>query len=91
MPEKSLLLQQWIFILMKNHRSSREKALEVAKRIIFTRISDLINKVDTDYSGALSFNFSDKKITDRGTNINEIHEVLKALRRGMMFLLMKII
>ena len=33
------------------HKLSREKALEVAKRIIFTRISDLVNKVDTDYSG----------------------------------------
>jgi len=67
--------------LNEEHRSSREKALEVAKRIIFTRISDLINKVDTDYSGALSFNFSDKKITDRGTNINEIHEVLKSSKK----------
>ncbi len=37
--------------LDEEHRSSREKALEVAKRIIFTRISDLVNKVDTDYSG----------------------------------------
>jgi len=47
--------------LDEEHRSSREKALEVAKRIIFTRISDLVNKVDTDYSGVLSFNFSEKK------------------------------
>jgi DNA-directed RNA polymerase subunit A' len=63
------------------HRLSREKALEVAKRIIFTRISDLIVKVDTDYSGVLSFYFSDKKIADRGTNINDIHEVLKSSKK----------
>ncbi len=67
--------------LDEEHRASREKALEVAKRIIFTRISDLVNKVDTDYSGVLSFNFSEKKITDRGTNINEIHEVLKSSKK----------
>jgi DNA-directed RNA polymerase subunit A' len=67
--------------LDEEHRLSREKALEVAKRIIFTRISDLVNKVDTDYSGVLTFNFSEKKITDRGTNINEIQEVLKSSKK----------
>ena len=67
--------------LDEEHRYSREKALEVAKRIIFTRISDLVNKVDTDYSGILTFNFSDKKLTDRGTNITEIHEVLKSSKK----------
>ncbi len=63
------------------HKLSREKALEVAKRIIFTRISDLVNKVDTDYSGNLSFIFSEKKIADRGTSIQEIHEVLKSSKK----------
>ncbi|WP_148687154.1 DNA-directed RNA polymerase subunit A' [Candidatus Nitrosocosmicus hydrocola] len=63
------------------HKLSREKALEVAKRIIFTRISDLVSKVDTDYSGNLTFYFSDKKIADRGTSIQEIHEVLKSSKK----------
>lgn len=63
------------------HKLSREKALEVAKRIIFTRISDLVSKVDTDYSGNLSFIFSEKKIADRGTSIQEIHEVLKSSKK----------
>lgn len=67
--------------LDEEHKFSREKALEVAKKIIFTRISDLVKKVDTDYSGILTFNFSDKKISDRGTNINEIHEVLKSSKK----------
>lgn len=67
--------------LDEEHRLSREKALEVAKRIIFTRISDLVSKVDTDYSGNLTFYFSDKKIADRGTSIQEIHEVLKSSKK----------
>jgi len=67
--------------LDEDHRLSREKALEVAKRIIFTRISDLVSKVDTDYSGNLTFYFSDKKIIDRGTSIQEIHEVLKSSKK----------
>ncbi len=67
--------------LDNEHKLSREKALEVAKRIIFTRISDLVNKVDTDYSGNLSFFFSEKKIADRGTSLQEIHEVLKSSKK----------
>lgn len=67
--------------LDEEHRLSREKALEVAKRIIFTRISDLVSKVDTDYGGNLTFYFSDKKIADRGTSIQEIHEVLKSSKK----------
>jgi DNA-directed RNA polymerase subunit A' len=67
--------------LDEDHRLSREKALEVAKRIIFTRISDLVSKVDTDYSGNLTFYFSDKKIIDRGTSMQEIHEVLKSSKK----------
>ncbi len=67
--------------LDENHRASREKALEVAKRIIFTRISDLVSKVDTDYSGILSFHFSDKKLSERGTSFDEIHEVLKSSKK----------
>jgi len=67
--------------LDEDHRLSREKALEVAKRIIFTRISDLVSKVDTDYSGVLTFNFSEKKITDRGTSMSEIQEVLKSSKK----------
>src|SRR6476659_770481 len=67
--------------LDEDHRKSREKALEVAKRIIFTRVSDLINKVDTDYSGVLTFHLSEAKLLERGTNINEIHEVLKSSKK----------
>ncbi|WP_458746900.1 DNA-directed RNA polymerase subunit A' [Candidatus Nitrosocosmicus sp. T] len=67
--------------LDNEHKLSREKALDVAKRIIFTRISDLVDKVDTDYSGNLSFFFSEKKIADRGTSLQEIHEVLKSSKK----------
>ena len=40
-----------------------------------------VNKVDTDYSGNLSFFFSEKKIADRGTSFQEIHEVLKSSKK----------
>src|SRR6476646_8918703 len=41
--------------LDKDHKISREKALEVAREILFTRVSDLIEKMDTDYVGILTF------------------------------------
>ena len=52
--------------LDKEHRVSREKALDVAREIIFTRVSDLVEKTDTDYSGILTFYFSEAKLTERG-------------------------
>ncbi|MBV9667802.1 MAG: DNA-directed RNA polymerase subunit A'', partial [Nitrososphaeraceae archaeon] len=64
-----------------NHRSSREKALEVAREIIFTRVSDLVEKTDTDYSGILTFNFSEDKLLERGCEIKEVHEVLKGSKK----------
>jgi DNA-directed RNA polymerase subunit A' len=67
--------------LDKEHRISREKALEVAREIIFTRVSDLVEKTDTDYDGALTFFVSEPKLTERGCTVQEIFEVLKGSKK----------
>ena len=67
--------------LDKEHRISREKALEVAREIIFTRVSDLIEKTDTDYDGTLTFSVSEAKLTERGCALEEIYEVLKGSKK----------
>ena len=67
--------------LDKAHRISREKALDVAREIIFTRVSDLVEKTDTDYSGILSFYFSESKLAERGCKLDEVHEVLKGSKK----------
>jgi DNA-directed RNA polymerase subunit A' len=67
--------------LDKEHSISREKALEVAREIIFTRVSDLVEKTDTDYDGALTFLVSEPKLTERGCTIQEIFEVLKGSKK----------
>jgi DNA-directed RNA polymerase subunit A' len=67
--------------LDKEHSISREKALEVAREIIFTRVSDLVEKTDTDYDGALTFFVSEPKLTERGCTIQEIFEVLKGSKK----------
>ena len=67
--------------LDKEHRISREKALEVAREIIFTRVSDLLEKTDTDYDGTLTFSVSEAKLTERGCALEEIYEVLKGSKK----------
>ncbi|MGC2598413.1 MAG: DNA-directed RNA polymerase subunit A', partial [Nitrososphaeraceae archaeon] len=67
--------------LDKSHMISREKALEVAREIIFTRVSDLVEKTDTDYSGILTFHLSESKLIERGCELREAYEVLKGSKK----------
>src|ERR671921_463159 len=67
--------------LDQTHRVSREKALDVAREIIFTRVSDLVEKTDTDYSGVLSFYFSESKLSERGCKLDEVQEMLKGSKK----------
>src|SRR5881296_2906610 len=48
--------------LDKEYRITREKALEVARDIIYTRVIDLIEKTDVDYGGVLTFHLSETKL-----------------------------
>jgi DNA-directed RNA polymerase subunit A' len=64
-----------------DYKVSREKALEVAREIILTRVSDLIEKTDIDYSGILSFYLSEDKLSERGCEIKEVYEVLKGSKK----------
>jgi DNA-directed RNA polymerase subunit A' len=67
--------------LDKAHMISREKALEVAREIIFTRVSDLVEKADIDYSGILTFYLSESKLIERGCELREAYEVLKGSKK----------
>jgi DNA-directed RNA polymerase subunit A' len=67
--------------LDSDYKVSREKALEVAREIILTRVSDLIEKTDIDYSGILSFYLSEDKLSERGCEIKEVYEVLKGSKK----------
>ena len=67
--------------LDNDYKISREKALEVAREIIFTRVSDLIENSDTDYSGILTFFLSEDKLLERGCEIKDVYEVLKGSKK----------
>ena len=67
--------------LDKDNKISREKALEVAREILFTRVSDLIEKMDTDYVGILTFYLSEAKLSERGCELDEVYEVLESSKK----------
>jgi DNA-directed RNA polymerase subunit A' len=67
--------------LDESHRGSREKALEVAREILFTQVGDLIEKSETDYSGVLTFYFSEAKLAERGCTLEEANAVLEGTKK----------
>jgi DNA-directed RNA polymerase subunit A' len=67
--------------LDEEHKVSREKALQVAKEIIYTRVSDLIDKSDIDYSGILNFYFSEAQLAERGCELEQVFDVLKGSKK----------
>src|ERR687898_169580 len=67
--------------LDENHRVSREKALEVAREILFTQIDDLVNRTETDYSGILTFHLSEAKLAERGCTFADVQEVFETSKK----------
>jgi DNA-directed RNA polymerase subunit A' len=63
------------------HRGSREKALEVARDILFTQVGDLIDKSETDYEGVLTFHFSEAKLAERGCTLEEVNTALEGAKK----------
>ncbi len=63
------------------HRVSREKALEIAKEILFTEIGALVDKTDTDYSGVLTLNLSEAKLSERGCTFADVQTVLEGTKK----------
>ncbi|MGZ5470152.1 MAG: DNA-directed RNA polymerase subunit A' [Nitrososphaeraceae archaeon] len=67
--------------LDEEHRVSREKALSVAKEIIHTKVVDVVEKTDIDYSGIIKLTFSQNKLNDRGCILTDIFEILKGSKK----------
>src|SRR3989454_1522289 len=67
--------------LDREYRISREKALEVAREIIYTRVSDLVEKTDVDYGGVITFHLSETKLGERGCELQDVYQVLKGSKK----------
>jgi len=62
-------------------KTDREKAIEIAKNILQTKISSLIYDSETDYATEIKLLFNPKKLKERGISIEEIDQVLQSIKK----------
>jgi len=65
-------------------KKSREKAIEVARHILQTKISDLIEESETDYKTEIRLILSENKLRSRGCTIGEVETVLQSNKKFKM-------
>ncbi len=62
-------------------KKSREKAIEVARHILQTKVSDLIEGSETDYKTEIKLILSENKLRSRGCTIGEVETVLQSNKK----------
>jgi DNA-directed RNA polymerase subunit A' len=62
---------------------SREKALEIAREILFTKLVDLVEKTETDYSTTIKFILSKEKMEQRACSVDMVTEILKSSKKKL--------
>ncbi|MEM2210721.1 MAG: DNA-directed RNA polymerase subunit A' [Nitrososphaerales archaeon] len=67
--------------LDEEHRVSKEKALEVGREILFTKVGDLVEYSEIDYSGVIKFILNKELLKERGCTPELVGERLKAGNR----------
>ncbi|MGC9116474.1 MAG: DNA-directed RNA polymerase subunit A', partial [Conexivisphaera sp.] len=68
--------------LDEEHRRDRERALEVAREILFTRVEDLASSVEIDYStGSVIVALDRDLLNDRGCTVEEVAKALSVGKR----------
>ncbi|CAI9832753.1 MAG: DNA-directed RNA polymerase subunit A' [Nitrosopumilus sp.] len=65
-------------------RSSRERAIEVARNVLQTRVSDLIDSADTDYSTWIRLALSPERLRDRGCTEADVEAALSSNKKFKM-------
>ena len=63
------------------HRISKEKALEVAREILFTKVSNLIDYTEIEYEQGVRLTLSAEKLAERKTDIEKVRSALKTGKR----------
>jgi len=63
--------------------TSREKALEIAREILFTKITDLVERMETDYRTFLKFALSKEKLEERGCDMELVSNMLKTSKKKL--------
>ena len=62
-------------------KNSREKAIEIARNILQTKVSSLIDDTDTNYSTEIKLHFNPNRLRERGVTVDEINEVLQSNKK----------
>ena len=70
--------------LDEEHRISQEKALEVAREILFTKVGDLVKHVRRDYEeSAYEFVLDQEKLDERACSFEDVVAVIKSPKNKM--------
>ncbi len=67
--------------LEEKYKKSREKAIEVARNTLQTKISALIENVETDYSSQITLEISSVALNQRGCTLEEVETALQSNKK----------
>jgi DNA-directed RNA polymerase subunit A' len=67
--------------LDEESKNSREKAIEVARNVLQTKVSDLIEESETDYNTEIRLILSNSKLRNRGCTITDIENALQSNKK----------
>ncbi len=67
--------------LDEESKKSREKAIEVARNILQTKITDLIEDSETDYNTEIRLILSPNKLRNRGCSVTEVETALQSNKK----------
>ena len=70
--------------LDEESKKSREKAIEVARNILQTKVSALISDSETDYSAEIKLILSENRLRERGCSIAEVEAALSSNKKFKM-------
>jgi DNA-directed RNA polymerase subunit A' len=70
--------------LEKENKTSREKAIEVARNVLQTKVSALIADTETDYSTNIKLILSQNRLKERGCSVAEVEAALSSNKKFKM-------
>ncbi|MBT5278470.1 MAG: DNA-directed RNA polymerase subunit A'/A'', partial [Nitrosopumilus sp.] len=70
--------------LNKDIKTNREKAIEVARNVLQTKVSALIADTETDYSTNIKLILSENRLRERGCSVAEVEAALSSNKKFKM-------
>ena len=67
--------------LDEESKTSREKAIEIARNVLQTKVSSVIDNIETNYSTEIKLHFNPNRLRERAITVEEIDEVLQSNKK----------